>query len=982
MSFYTSLTGLNAATTELAVTSNNIANAGTSGFKRSDADFGDIFATSPLQRAASVIGAGVSLKSVSQEFSQGNIEFSANSLDLAITGDGFFALESPDGTKIFTRNGGFMLNEQNQMVNAAGQALMSLPVDSTNTADFSAPLTAMTIPRQTVAEFRATTSVELGLNLPSTSEPITEVFNPNNPDTYHKTTSLTVYGASGSSHLATIYYVKTGEATAADPFNKWQTHVYIDDQKVTPRLIQSADTAGDKYYVNKYGELKTELELLALQRTSAESEKYLITTGTQYKKYSYDQLSTPINSQPAAVEMKIPATSPYTDNLNLTNNQDGVDFSTFTRANLKDMFNLSIDGSPLVSIGLEHLAGDALKLSGNQIAFELENVLNSRFGDGKRFDFGAAGGDAEAALGKITLYREAPVWTGAAWSVPKNITLDLRALVAAAGATYNVDANGEVPPEELAEIITTALDANAASGNKDFEDIEVIYDYENLGFRFTQGGAKKDNIYVASTAGSGNNSLFGVKQIVVPAGGDVAEDNPPTYGTLLPPLDSNQAITLLGNVLPNGTAERALADQRYGLQVSYADGQFNITSGQTGDTSSIQVTVNSTTAGNPAVTTLSPASLLATDLLGVNQNGHEVTPQVSTIANLPTVRGQASQAAVVNGGPMGVDPSASFAVTPANKTLTCIVDGISSQITLTEGQYSIGTFTTHLQEKINLMADGLGRSVSGITVGFDDATEQLIVTGGTAKSDSFIQIAGSSDWGLDNVEAAFARVSTYIQLYPDQQGSADVYVAQDTDGNWEETTDKGEFDEQDIPYWTPIFLDRGELTFDTSGTLVSPMGGAELQSDGITGTSIAVAYDGSTQFNSPFAVLSQNQNGAAEGDLVGVNIGDNGLVVASYSNGSQKSLGKIIIANFATPKGLRQIGDASFFATSESGEAAYGEPGAAGFGTLRAGARERSNVDLTGELVDLITAQRNFQANAKAIETSSSLTQTIINIRG
>ena len=215
MSFYTSLTGLNAATTELAVTSNNIANAGTSGFKRSNADFGDIFATSPLQKASSVVGAGVALKEVVQEFSQGNIEFSANSLDLAITGDGFFALKTTDGANVYTRNGGFMLNEQNQMVNSAGQALLSLPVDSTNKADFSQPPAALAIPRETVSEFRATTEVELGLNLPSGVDPITAQFNPGKPETFHRTTSLTVYGASGSQHLATIYYVKTQNATSS-----------------------------------------------------------------------------------------------------------------------------------------------------------------------------------------------------------------------------------------------------------------------------------------------------------------------------------------------------------------------------------------------------------------------------------------------------------------------------------------------------------------------------------------------------------------------------------------------------------------------------------------------------------------------------------------------------------------------------------------------------------------------------------------------
>jgi flagellar hook-basal body protein len=126
MSFFTSLTGLNAATAQLGVTSNNIANASTVGFKRSRADFGDIFATSPLQKATSTIGQGVSLKRVTQEFGQGNMNFSSNTLDLAISGDGFFPLKSADGFQdIFTRNGSFMMNDQYNVVNSAGQRLMA-----------------------------------------------------------------------------------------------------------------------------------------------------------------------------------------------------------------------------------------------------------------------------------------------------------------------------------------------------------------------------------------------------------------------------------------------------------------------------------------------------------------------------------------------------------------------------------------------------------------------------------------------------------------------------------------------------------------------------------------------------------------------------------------------------------------------------------------------------------------------------------------
>lgn len=966
MSFYTSLTGLNAATTELAVTSNNIANAGTSGFKKSNADFGDIFATSPLQKASSVVGAGVSLKQVVQEFSQGNIEFSANSLDLAITGDGFFSLQSPDGTNIYTRNGGFVLNEQNQMVNNAGQALQSLSVDSTNKADFSKSPVALTIPRQTVSEFKATTDVELGLNLPSESEPITEPFNRNKPETFHKTTSFTVFGASGSSHLATAYYVKTSTASADDPFNKWQTYVFIDDQFVTPQLIQASDRAGDEYFVNKFGEIKTRSELINLQRTSSEAEKYLITTGTLYNKYSFDNLSRPVESTPATVDSLVPLTSTYRDNLNLTNNQDGVDFSvqlsedgsvdttkTLSREQLTNMFKISIDGSTAVDVGLEHLAGRDVKLSGSQIAFELTNQLNTRFSDGKKFDFSAT--DA----GKITLTKG----TGDAAS---ELALDVKAIVAAIGAGEGgplLDDDGQAMPESVTYALNKHIESLA--DDSPFKTMRIEYDFANRGFKFTQTDLAED-LYIKRTSGDGADPIFGVT---------TAEEGDAV--TLLAMLGSDTDVLLLPDILPNGSLVTSLRDQRQGISVAYSDGRFVIRSGTTGDQSSLSLELNKDDDGN-----LTDASQLAMDLFGLPESGPIVNPQTSQINNLPTVRGQPSQPAVVEGKQMGVDPRRAFSVTAANQNLTVIIDGISSQIRLEPGQYSIGTFTQHLQERINLMADGLGRTVSGVKVGFDEAEGSLTITGSTAGDESFIQIAGHPDWGLDNIDAVFGSTSTYIQLEQELDAGGGMYVSQDKDGKWIETADKGEFDDENIPFWSPIFLDKGELTFDTSGSLVSPIGAAKLESASITGTVVALDYGKSTQFNSPFAVLTQDQNGAPEGDLVGVNIGDDGLVVASYSNGSQKSLGKIIIANFATPQGLRQIGDSSFYATSESGEVTLGEPGAAGFGTLRAGARERSNVDLTAELVDLITAQRNFQANAKAIETTNTMTQAIINLRG
>ena len=187
-----------------------------------------------------------------------------------------------------------------------------------------------------------------------------------------------------------------------------------------------------------------------------------------------------------------------------------------------------------------------------------------------------------------------------------------------------------------------------------------------------------------------------------------------------------------------------------------------------------------------------------------------------------------------------------------------------------------------------------------------------------------------------------------------------------------------------------MFLKPGELTFDTQGNLVSPIQKVGYKGDfaanAETGTNalsidLDLNFDGSTQFASDFNVKSVTQDGQTVGKLDGLDIAANGLVSANYTNGLNLALGRLVMVNFNNQNGLKQIGNATYVETSVSGVAAVGEAGADGYGTILSGSLERSNVDITEELVNLITAQRNYQAAAKAMETTTSMTQTIINIR-
>ena len=1476
MSFFTSLTGLNAATTQLSVTSNNIANAGTTGFKRSRSDFGDIFATSPLQKASTVVGQGTALKQVTQEFSQGNIELSGNSLDLAVTGEGFFPLRSADGQDLFTRNGSFLLDEQNTVVNSAGQFLKVASVDSLGKADFKAELIPLTIAPRTVGEAIATSNIDFGINFPAESLPLTSIdennleqikdFNPEDPSTYAKSAAITIFDENGNDFLLTFYYRRVGVATSDEPFNKWQTHVVLDGQEITPALGQATSSSGVPLFVDKYGNIVPEDEL-----------PVVLNDNLVFQKFNLDDLSDPLVSEPAkakgglvelpylsdeagqnfaptmatqtltvnrdmlssigassAIELTLAAnegvgvtsstvlktTIPARGYVGLTNqndieaddvvslklqadgDEDAIVFTTATLpadataaqvvASLKDanavieldgladldandVFELVVstedglsytytnaatyntDGTvatvnsigdvtdPASLLALLSTSSTApFSLSATETGIVVSQDIPTRVLDVSLGDLVAAGvgediglrlttaggdsydylvdvdtlttpGDVVTNMGEIVAALNATAATdGSNFSFSMNATgtqliisnqvtgddrfdennefkvsyspdhsvadstfavswdsegtatdLELgvtgltssRRFTLASGSNHNItsadvsvtetitssagtalsstataltnndytfqleeDADGNILNDNLIEVvradgtnfkvalgpehtlsgesglyehisadaneITTAFSALTTNGSilganpsvddivealnksaagsgyrvavsssdpyqiviskSDGKDFALTLDEEPTGLSASLFSGLVDDTLTALTVGdstqissngvealdlsqafeltidedpndvnatdsvmidlssmarpentalSGDqvaalmtqeiNRQFGdqryfnvtsdanrqfrilfdkdgddiagseetatplqVVDIFIPPGTQYTEQSlsaeitrqlqeatnthieveysRASKGFVFTPEDDTSKLritnvpaeasltgslvpnTLFGlttqsadftidsrgryaaEVIPNGAEviSKDSGQQRYGVKVEFlpnteeggVGGTFTISSGKTGDGSAIRI---------------SNVSDAAKTLFGFDSDNPSAVLEVVAEEGSSAVRGVESTAAKVFGKPVSIDPDETFFVDDLSNQFTVTVDSVTETFRLPVGNYNLNSFKTALQNRINAMQDTRGNSISGAVIDFDQTNEIFTFTSGTTGDSSFFQIQGSSRYGLEGIDSSVGQTSTYRPPVSEQTTNGrPIYVTKDENGVFREySTDitsglselPGSREFNTDPEYRPLFLDKGELTFDTAGNLISPLGGISLDNVVIGGSgntlNIDIDYSGSTQFSGDFSVNQQSQNGQPNGSLVAVDIADDGLVTASYSNGTQDLKGKIVLATFSTPNGLRQLGDSTFLESNESGTPALGEPGGAGFGTIRAGARERANVDLTSELVDLITAQRNFQANAKAIETSSTLTSTIINIR-
>jgi len=189
------------------------------------------------------------------------------------------------------------------------------------------------------------------------------------------------------------------------------------------------------------------------------------------------------------------------------------------------------------------------------------------------------------------------------------------------------------------------------------------------------------------------------------------------------------------------------------------------------------------------------------------------------------------------------------------------------------------------------------------------------------------------------------------------------------------------------PQLVPGSNPGGNLIFNTSGALDPDSAQRTLPSWNLSTGAVSpwspglMDFTGSTQYGSGSSVDRLTQGGFTSGSLVGVGVNADGIVQGRYSNGQTRSMGQVVLASFADPNGLLSLGNNQWSLTSLSGPELIGTPGSGSRGVIQSAAVEDSNVDLTKALVDMITAQRNYQANAQTIKTQDQIMQTLVNLR-
>lgn len=936
MSLNTALSGLSAASADLKVTGNNIANASTVGFKSSRAEFSDIYSASLQGIGTSLIGSGVRLSKIAQQFDQGNITFTDNRLDLAIDGGGFFVM-SDKGSVQYTRAGTFSLDNEGYMVGAGAARVQGF------TANQAGQLTGLLgdiqlkIPN---LQPRQTGLVQVGVNVDARQDVLSS----------EGTRTVTRGGSIGVARLGLPISTPTILSTSGAP-------TPFDYSINTNSLISASANSGSFNFVGK----ATSFDIsLAGSSVPGENKTVSITL---------DKDITSIQGLIADIRD------------NLAGTGIGID----------------VRENPAVAGRLQFYALN----SGENSVITVDPAGNASFGAG------VVRANVESVLGGIALGQ-----AGGAGS--SNVTPTPYGGAGATGgsgnktsASFDIVLSGSSGNNGAATIVLNKNITNVATLIADIRDdlqasgvsVDVREDPGNAGrVQFFSTIAGEPSTISINNIDSSNNGV----------------------------TDANvtQTLALATGASVAGIESAANGYLAQSVDVIYADSTLPVSIPANADAAEIAAIFNAPSVPGVSATASTTAKIVAsgfqniTGTMSLKINGVAVSgntiDQIAASLNAQIPGLVSVSAAKDANGDLVVNDRT------GRNLVFSLTGGPNDQFDV-EGAQGLGVTVDTTGSSVGVIGGSVTLSMdSGVTIGntnpavtnifgvlnaaafepfelntFDPGNQGTYNSATSMKI--FDSLGNPHTLSLYFVKERFTpgvageesnRWTMYSLIDGKDVGDPDSSLPAPDNVKPTRLSTEVRFDENgQLSFLTSSALISNWIPLDENGNPTGAVGPQNLLAGGTlpivsppTSSNFEIRLTNSTQFGSDFAVNNLQQDGYSTGRVDDIDIGETGIVKARFSNGLTQTLGQIALANFKNVQGLRAVGDSSWTETGDSGNPIIGAPATGSLGAVNSGALEDSTVDLSRQLVNLIVAQRNFQANARTITTVNELTQTIINI--
>ncbi|MBV1907145.1 MAG: flagellar hook-basal body complex protein [Pseudomonadales bacterium] len=939
MTFNTALSGLSAATADLRVTGNNIANAGTVGFKGSRAEFSDVYSSSLLGSGSNQIGSGVRLANVAQQFDQGNRSVTNNSLDLAIDGNGFFVI-SDQGAVGFTRAGMFGVNDAGFLVTNAGARVQGFGANAQGTV--SGILGDLQLSSSNISPQR-TSLIDASMNLDARQTVLSQI-----GSTVSTAGAIVGVAQAGLPSDTNSVLNTAGGPTSFD--YSVDVAASVNSNNVTTPFDFSAAGASASFSVQMTG-------------SSVPSEN---TTVTVTLNSNVNSLADIINDIRGELSVSGIGVDVREDPGNFGRLQFYATRSGEASAILVDPLDDGTLGANVTKADVEAaMGGIAIGVNGA--------------GGGPGSSTTTPLANATATTGTISAASFDVILAGAALNngtaninLTSNVNsigaliLDIRDDLVASGIGVDVREDPNNPGRlqfyapisgEASTITVTNLD----SSNPGVTNGDIVATL-NL----------DTGVSIPGLSGVGNG--YGAQAVDVVAADGTTQAVTTTAGAsaaqIAGQFSSSNILGVSASAVTTATIPSAGFIDASGT-MSFSLNSVNITGS---NMAALAASINTTTGlGTISAEVDSAGDLVVTDQVGndlsfaiTGGTGADSISILGTQGPAATMTLAGTPAAAVGGTvEFTLDEAVTLAAPiPPNSNLFGPLSPASFV------PFALNTFDPTNQDTYNAATsvtvhDSLGNPHVATMYFVKERFTPNTVGLEENRWTTYVLIDG------DDVGDPNPNLTPPANLQPTRAG---FNVQFNPDGSFNPTGS----DPILISNWVPS--DENGNQNGAAGPLNVLAGGALPIAQPLSSSNFEIRLNEMTQYGSEFSVNSVNQDGFTTGQLSGLDIDDTGILLARYTNGQNLTLGQLALADFSNVQGLKPSGDSSWVQTSSSGEPVIGAPTTGSRGVLVSGALEDSNVEISEQLVNLIIAQRNFQANARTISTADEITQTIINL--